>query len=247
MELIPAIDILDGKVVRLRRGDYDAVTVYADDPAEPARRFHEAGAKRIHVVDLDAARDGRPVNVRAIDRILAAVPMKVQVGGGIRDASSAERWLAAGVERVVLGTAAITEADMVRDLAEKRPGAVVVAVDARGGQVMVKGWTEGSERQALELAREVDGWGVAAILFTNIDRDGTREGPDVEGTAALQQAVSATVIASGGIGTLDHVRALAGAGVRATVCGRALYDGELDLAEAFAVARELPARDEEGG
>lgn len=236
MELIPAIDILDGKVVRLRRGRYDEVTIFADDPAEPARRFHEAGAARLHVVDLDGARDGRPGNVRAIERILAAVPIEVQVGGGIRDAASAERWLAAGAQRVVLGTAAVRSPELVRALAEKHSSAVVVAVDARAGKVMIEGWTEGSGRDALDVAREADARGVIAVLYTNIERDGTREGPDVEGTIALQREVGATVIASGGIGTLDHLRALASAGVRATVCGRALYDGAFTIEDAFAAA-----------
>ena len=234
MELIPAIDILDGKVVRLLRGSYDDVTVFADDPAEPARRFHGAGAKRIHVVDLDGARDGRPGNVKAIERILGAVPVKIQIGGGIRDVTSAERWLVAGAERVVLGTAAVKEPDMVRGLSERRPGAIVVAVDARAGAVAVEGWTEATERGLLELAREVDGWGIAALLYTSIDRDGTSEGPDVAGTVELQREVQTTVIASGGIGTVDHLRALAAAGVRATVCGRALYDGAITVEEAFA-------------
>lgn len=236
MELIPAIDVLDGKVVRLQRGRYDQVTVYADDPAEPARRFHAAGATRLHVVDLDGARDGSPGNVRAIERILEAVPLEVQVGGGIRDSASAERWLSAGASRVVFGTAAVKAPEIVRGLCATRPGTVVVAVDARGGEVAVEGWVEGSGRDATELAREVDGWGVAALLYTNIERDGTRDGPDVEGTAALQRAVGATVIASGGIGTLEHLRALAAAGVRATVCGRALYAGAFTLEQAFAAA-----------
>lgn len=237
MELIPAIDILGGRVVRLQRGDYDAVTVYDHDPADAAARFEAAGAKRLHVVDLDGARDGAPGNVPAIERILSRTGLAVQVGGGVRDAHAARRWLDAGAARVVLGTAAIKHPEFARDLCEQRPGGVVVAIDARDGEVAVEGWLEGSGRRAEDLAREVDGWGVAALLYTNIDRDGTREGPDVEGTAALQGLVGATVIASGGIGTLDHLRALDGAGVRAAVCGRALYSGAFTLEEAFAALR----------
>lgn len=243
MELIPAIDVLGGKVVRLHKGRYDEVTVYAEDPAEMARRFAEQGASRVHVVDLDGARDGRPRNVEAIERILAGGGgVSVQVGGGIRDLAAARVWLEGGAERVVLGTAAVKDPSFPKQLASEHPGGVVVAIDARDGRVAVEGWLETSERQASDLAREVDGWGVAAMLYTNIDRDGTREGPDVEGTAALQRLVGATVIASGGIGALEHVRALAAAGVRSAVCGRALYTGAFTLREAFDAARA-----EEGG
>jgi phosphoribosylformimino-5-aminoimidazole carboxamide ribotide isomerase len=234
--LIPAIDLLDGKVVRLERGDYNAVTVYADDPAEPARRFHAAGARRLHVVDLDGARAGTPRNLDAIRAILDAVPIAVQVGGGVRDAARAERWLAAGADRVVLGTAAVKAPDLVRALCATYPGRIVVAVDARGGQVAVEGWLEATERDVAALARDADGWGVAAILYTAIERDGVHAGPAVEETARLQKMVRATVIASGGVSALDDIRALRVAGVRAAVCGRALYDGRLDWHEAFAAA-----------
>lgn len=240
MELIPAIDLLDGKLVRLHKGDYGAVTVYSDDPAGFARRFHEAGARRLHVVDLDGAREGTPRNVDVIAAILAAAPLAVQVGGGIRDEHAARRWFDAGVARVVLGTAAVKQPDLVQRLCADHPDAVIVAVDARGGEVAVEGWLEGSGRGALELAREVDGWGAAAILYTVIDRDGTREGPDVAATAALQASVRATVIASGGVGNLEHIRALAAAGVRAAVCGRALYSGAFSVEEALVAAAAAP-------
>ena len=237
MELSPAIDVLGGQVVRLHQGRYDAATVYGDDPAAWARRFHEAGATRLHVVDLDGARDGRPGNVAVIERILAAAPLCVQVGGGIRTRESAERWFAAGVERVVLGTAAVRDPSLVRDLAAARPGGVVVAIDAQAGEVKVEGWLEGTGVQAAALAAEVDAWGVAAVLFTAIERDGTSVGPDVAATAALQRGLRATVIASGGIGALSHLAGLRDAGVRASVCGRALYSGAFTLTDAFAVCR----------
>jgi phosphoribosylformimino-5-aminoimidazole carboxamide ribotide isomerase len=237
MELIPAIDVLGGQVVRLHQGRYDAATVYGDDPSAWARRFHEAGATRLHVVDLDGARDGRPGNVAVIERILAAAPLRVQVGGGIRTRESAERWFEAGVARVVLGTAAVREPALVRGLAASKPDGVVVAIDAQAGEVKVEGWLEGTGVQAPALAREVDAWGVAAVLFTAIERDGTSVGPDVAATAALQQGLRATVIASGGIGALAHLAALRDAGVRASVCGRALYSGAFTLADAFAVCR----------
>jgi phosphoribosylformimino-5-aminoimidazole carboxamide ribotide isomerase len=236
MELIPAIDVLGGKVVRLHKGDYEKVTVYSDDPAGQARIFYEQGARMLHVVDLDGARDGKPSNVGVIEAILRAAPISVEVGGGIRDEASAERWLAAGVRRVVLGTAAIKQPELVRALCERHPGGVVVAVDARAGEVAVEGWLKSSGRAVLDLAREVDAWGAAALLYTVIERDGTNEGPDVGATVELQAQVRATVIASGGIGTLDHVRALAAAGVRAAVCGRALYGGAFSLPEATAAA-----------
>jgi phosphoribosylformimino-5-aminoimidazole carboxamide ribotide isomerase len=236
VELIPAIDLLGGQVVRLHKGDYAAVTVYSDDPAGQARRFYDAGARRLHVVDLDGARDGRAATVAVIEKILAAAPLRVQVGGGIRDEEAADRWLSTGVERVVLGTIAIKRPEVARRLCSHYPGRVIVAVDARGGEVAVEGWLEGSGRPVLDLAREVDGWGAAAILYTVIERDGTSEGPDVVATAALQAEVQATVIASGGIGSLEHLRRLAASGVRAAVCGKALYSGAFTLEQAMAAS-----------
>lgn len=236
MELIPAIDLLGGKVVRLHQGKYDEVTVYSDDPAAMAMAFESHGARRLHVVDLDGARDGTPGNVPAIQSILARTKLEVQVGGGVRTRETAVRWLDAGARRVVMGTAAIKDPSVPKGLSQERPGSVIIAIDARGGIVAVEGWLEASTTKAEDLAREVDRWGVANVLFTNIDRDGTRVGPDVEGTAALQRMVDVTVIASGGIGTLDHLAALRDAGVRATVCGKALYSGAFTLEEAFRVA-----------
>lgn len=237
MELIPAIDLLDGKVVRLHKGDYQAVTVYSDDPAGQAKRFFEAGAKRLHVVDLDGARDGRPGNRPVIESILKVVPqLRVQVGGGIRSRETAEHWFASGATRVVLGTAAIKDPALVRDLCSAHPEGVVVALDAKAGLVAVEGWLETTGKRVESVATEVDAWGVAAILFTDIDRDGTREGPAVESTAGLQRAVTVTVIASGGIGALEHLAALRDSGVRAAVCGKALYSGAFSLEEAFRVS-----------
>ena len=241
MKLIPAIDLLDGKVVRLHQGDYAKVTVYAADPVAEARRFAQAGAKTLHVVDLEGARSGAPAHEAVVREILESVSMDVQVGGGIRTRESAERWLAAGASGVVLGTAAIRDPDMTRALCAAHPGKVIVAVDARAGEVSVEGWTEGSGVRVEELATDADLWGVAALLYTDVERDGTREGPAVEATAALQRRVRATVIASGGIGTLEHLEALALAGVRSAVCGRALYSGAFTLADAFARLRAVQA------
>ena len=237
LELIPAIDVLEGRVVRLREGRYDEATVYSDDPVAMAKRLEAAGATRLHMVDLDGAREGRPVNDAILARVARETSLRLQVGGGIRDAERARALWDQGVERVVLGTLAVKAPEVVRELAAERPMGVVVAIDARDGEVAVEGWLEGSGRGELELAKEVDGWGVAAILYTRIERDGTGAGPDVAATVALQGAVSATVIASGGIGSLDHVRALREAGVRAAVCGRALFAGAFTLDEAFAAAR----------
>jgi phosphoribosylformimino-5-aminoimidazole carboxamide ribotide isomerase len=237
MELIPAIDLLGGKVVRLHKGDYAAATVYSEDPPAQAREFYEAGARMLHVVDLDGAREGAQRNVGVIEAILAAAPLRVEVAGGIRDQATAERWLGIGVERVVLGTAAVKDPALVQRLCTQHPSGIVVAVDARGGEVAVEGWLERSGKSAHDLARQVDAWGAAAILFTVIERDGTHEGPDVAATVALQAQVRATVIASGGIGSLEHIRALTAAGVRAAVCGRALYSGAFTLPQAMLAAK----------
>ena len=237
MELIPAIDLLGGKVVRLTRGQYDQVTVYSERPVEQARLFYDNGATRLHVVDLDGARAGEPKNLAVIEAILRAVPMSIQVGGGIRDQAIAERWYAAGAERVVLGTAAIKHPAFVQQLCAAHPNGVVVAVDERDGVVAVEGWLEKSSVTARELATQVDAWGVSAVLHTVIARDGTREGPDIDATLALQGCVKATVIASGGIGELAHIRELAARGVRAAVCGRGLLSGAFSVPDAFAAAR----------
>jgi phosphoribosylformimino-5-aminoimidazole carboxamide ribotide isomerase len=234
VELIPAIDLLDGKVVRLHQGRYDEVTVYDDDPVSMAKRFEDQGATRLHVVDLEGARRGAPAHVSVIQAILRETNLQVQIGGGVRDGEVASHWMDAGADRVVLGTIVIKAPEAARKICERYPGGVVMALDARDGKIAVEGWQEQSEQDVTELAKEVDGWNIGAILFTNIHRDGTREGPDVEATAALQSQVGTTVIASGGIGTLDHLRALSAAGVRASVCGRALYSGAFTLSEAFA-------------
>lgn len=238
MELIPAIDLLDGKVVRLHQGKYDEVTVYDNDPVSMAKRFEDQGARRLHVVDLEGARRGSPVHVPVIQGILRKTSLQVQIGGGVRNESVASQWMDAGAARIVLGTIVVKAPDEARTICQRYPGAVVMALDARDGKVAVEGWQEQSEQDVTELAKEVDGWDIGAILFTNIHRDGTREGPDVEATAALQSQVDTTVIASGGIGALDHLRALAAAGVRASVCGRALYSGTFTLSEAFAALQE---------
>jgi phosphoribosylformimino-5-aminoimidazole carboxamide ribotide isomerase len=225
--------LLDGKVVRLRQGRYDEVTVYDDDPVSAAKKFEQEGARRLHVVDLEGARTGSPVHVASIQQILRDTGLEVQVGGGVRDEAAATRWIEAGAARVVLGTVVLKAPEKARAVCARYPNTVIVALDARGGKVAVEGWREQSARDVVELATEVDRWDIAGILYTNIQKDGTREGPDVQGTAGLQKRVRATVIASGGIGTLEHLRALSTAEVRAAVCGRALYSGAFTLSEAL--------------
>jgi len=239
VELIPAIDLLGGKVVRLHQGRYDQVTVYDDDPVSMAKRFEEQGAERLHVVDLEGARSGKPAHVSTIEGILRETQLAVQIGGGVRSEEIAAQWINAGAARVVLGTMVVKAPKLARAICARFPAGVVMALDARDGKIAVEGWQEQSEQDVVELAKDVDTWNIGAILFTNIHKDGTRDGPDVEGTAGLQAQVGTTVIASGGIGKLDDLRALALAGVRSAVCGRALYSGAFTLSEAFAALEEL--------
>jgi len=238
VELIPAIDLLDGKVVRLHQGKYDEVTVYDDDPVAMAKRFEAQGAARLHVVDLEGARSGESAHVAIIQGILRETHLQVQIGGGVRDEAVAAQWMDAGAARVVLGTVVVKAPEVARAICDRYPKGIVIALDARDGKIAVEGWQEQSEQDVVELAKEVDGWNIGAILFTNIHKDGTREGPDVEGTAGLQSHVDTTVIASGGIGALDDLRTLSAAGVRSAVCGRALYSGVFTLSEAFSALEE---------
>lgn len=239
MRVIPAIDLLDGRAVRLREGKKDEVTVYREHPEELVAELAAGGAERIHVVDLDGAFAGARRHADVIARVCAASPVPVQVGGGIRDAATARAVLDAGAAAVVLGTAAVKSPAMVRALCEALPGRVIVAVDAKDGMVAVEGWVETSDVSAIELGRQAAAWGAAGLLYTDVARDGTGAGPNVAATAALAAGVGIDVIASGGVATLDHLRALARAGLPAVVVGRALYDKRFTLAEAIAAAREV--------
>jgi phosphoribosylformimino-5-aminoimidazole carboxamide ribotide isomerase len=234
MILYPAIDLKDGQCVRLLRGDMGAATVFNDDPAAQARAFEVAGCRWLHLVDLDGAFAGRAVNGAAVEAVLAAVAVPVQLGGGVRDMGSIEGWLARGVARVILGTAAVRDPALVREAARAFPGRIAVGIDARGGRVAVAGWAETTALATLDLARRVEDAGVAAIVHTDIDRDGAMAGPNVAATAALALAVSIPVIASGGVSSLDDLRALrdCGAPLDGVISGRALYDGRIDPAEA---------------
>lgn len=240
LTLYPAIDLRAGRAVRLTRGDFAAETVYADEPTAVARAFAVAGAKWIHVVDLDAARTGEPANLAAIEAITATVSCPVQVGGGVRSLETAGALLLAGARRVVVGTAAVEQPELVTDLCASHPGQIAVGLDARGLAVATRGWTESSGADLLERAASLEGAGVAALIVTEISRDGTMTGPDLEQLGAVLEATTTPVIASGGVGGLSDLRALAGlerAGrhLAGAVVGRALYEGRFSLAEALAV------------
>ncbi len=238
MTLYPAIDLKGGQCVRLRRGEMDDATVYSDDPGAQARAWQDAGCRWLHVVDLDGAFAGRSANVSAVEAILAAARVPVQLGGGLRDRAGIERWLAAGVARVILGSAAVKDPALVRAACRAHPGRVAVGVDARDGLVATEGWAETSALEAAELARRFEGAGVAALIYTDIARDGMLSGVNMAATLALARAVALPVIASGGIGSLDHLAALRrdGAGaIEGVIVGRALYDGRVDPAAALAL------------
>jgi phosphoribosylformimino-5-aminoimidazole carboxamide ribotide isomerase len=238
--VFPAIDLKSGQVVRLAEGDMARATVYGDDPAAQAEAFAHAGAEWLHVVDLDGAFAGESVNGAAVAGILERFGGRIQLGGGIRSRESIERWLDLGVARVVIGTAALEHPALVREAARDNPDRIVVAVDARDGLVATRGWADVSNVRVEELARRFEDAGVAALLFTDVGRDGLLKGCNVEATVALAQAVSIPVIASGGVTDIGDIHALKGHvvdGVEGVITGRALYDGRLDLAEAIGVAR----------
>jgi len=239
MIVFPAIDLKAGQVVRLAEGDMDRATIYGDDPAAQALAFADAGATHLHVVDLDGSFAGRAENRSAVEAILAGFPGRVQLGGGIRDAAAVAGWFALGVARVVMGTAALKDPQFVRDMAHEHPGGIVVAVDARDGMVATEGWAEVSDVPVADMARRFEDAGVAALLFTDIGRDGLLKGCNIEATVQLARATDLPVIASGGVASIDDIRGLAPLaheGIEGVITGRALYDGRLDLAEALAVA-----------
>jgi len=237
--LYPAIDLKEGRCVRLLRGAMSAATVFNEDPAAQAKSFADAGCRWLHLVDLDGAFAGKPVNAASVEAILKEVRVPAQLGGGIRDLPTIEAWLGKGIARIILGTAALTNPDLVREGCRKFPGKVAVGIDARGGKVAVEGWAKTSEMTALDLARRVEDAGAAAIIFTDIDRDGALAGVNVAATAALAQALKTPVIASGGVAALDDIAALKAhesEGVAGAILGRALYDGRVDLKAALAMA-----------
>lgn len=240
MILFPAIDLKDGQCVRLKLGEMSAATVFNDDPAAQAAAFEAQGFRYLHIVDLNGAFAGRPVNGAAVEAILKAVTMPVQLGGGIRDVATIESWLAKGIRRVILGTIAVRNPALVKEACAKFPGRVAVGIDARGGRVAVEGWAEESELTAIDLAARFADAGVAAIIYTDIERDGVLKGLNLPATAELARSTSIPVIASGGLASMDDVRELMRPDYRmleGAITGRALYDGRLDPREALALLR----------
>ncbi len=237
MILFPAIDLKDGACVRLKLGDMDAATVFNDNPAAQAKAFEDQGFSYLHIVDLNGAFAGRPVNASAVDAILAAVHMPCQLGGGIRDMATIEMWLAKGIRRVILGTIAVRDPDLVKRACRTFPGRVVVGIDAKGGKVATQGWAETSELSVIDLARRFEDAGVAAIIYTDIDRDGILAGLNLPATLELARSTSIPVIASGGLASMADIEALAAsecALLEGAISGRAIYDGRIDPATALA-------------
>ncbi len=240
MILFPAIDLKDGQCVRLRQGDMGHATVFSVDPAAQARKFEAQGFQWLHLVDLDGAFAGKPVNALAVAQIVRAVRTPIQLGGGIRNLATIEAWLGEGISRVILGTAAVRDPPLVRNACRVFPGRIAVGIDARDGKVAIEGWAETSEMTALDLARSFEDAGVAAIIYTDIARDGVLAGLNLEATRALAEAVSIPVIASGGLASIDDVARLLEpryAMLAGAIVGRALYDGRLDPAQALALSR----------
>jgi phosphoribosylformimino-5-aminoimidazole carboxamide ribotide isomerase len=243
MLLIPAIDLKDGKCVRLRQGRMEDETIFSDDPVDVAGRWVAAGARRLHIVDLNGAFAGRPVNAEVIRRIAAAYPdLPIQVGGGIRDEETVQAYLDAGVSFVIIGTKAVSTPHFVNDLCVEFPGHVLVGLDARDGKVAIDGWSKLSHHNVVEVAQRFERDGVEAIIYTDIGRDGMMAGPNIDATAELARAISIPVIASGGVTRLDDIRSLsavANEGIMGAIIGRALYEGTIDLAEGQKLADEL--------
>ncbi len=240
MLVLPAIDLKDGKCVRLLRGDMHAETIYGDDPVAVGHRWVSAGAEYLHVVDLDGAVTGAPVNATAIAALCRALPIPIEVGGGVRSVSRAAELFEAGADRVIFGTAALALPDVVREACQRFPGRVAVGIDARDGKVAVQGWTETTQTSALVLARQAEALGACRVIYTDISRDGTQEGVNVAATRAIADGIGIAVTASGGVGTLADITALkscGAAGIDAVIIGRALYTGAVRLPEAIAVAR----------
>jgi len=237
MILYPAIDLKDGQAVRLLRGDMDKSTVFNTDPAAQAMEFVNAGCEWLHLVDLNGAFAGEPVNAAPVEQILAQTNTPAQLGGGIRDMKTIEAWLHKGLARVILGTVAVEQPELVRDAARAFPRQVAVGIDARNGRVATKGWAKETDVEVMELAKSFEDAGVAAIIYTDINRDGAMQGPNIEATAALAHAVSIPVIASGGVSSIEDLIALrdCGAALNGAISGRALYDGAIDLREALDV------------
>jgi phosphoribosylformimino-5-aminoimidazole carboxamide ribotide isomerase len=235
MEVIPAIDLLDGKCVRLYQGDYDRAKTFSENPVEVARNWVEQGATRLHLVDLDGAKQGKSINLTTIEAIVRAIDIPVQVGGGLRDRSAVAQLLSLGVQRIILGTVAVEQPELVTELCQEFPQQIVIGIDARNGKVATRGWLETSEVAATELAQRMAGQGAAAIIYTDIHRDGTLTGPNLEALKELSRAIDIPVIASGGVSSITDLLSLLSLeslGVTGAIVGRAIYTGEVNLKEA---------------
>ena len=240
MILLPAIDLKEGLAVRLEQGDMSRATIFHRDPAAQARAFEQQGFEYLHIVDLDGAFAGKPMNAAAVDRILETVHIPVQLGGGVRDTATVESWLEKGVTRVIIGTAAVRDPPFVKQAARDYPGRIAVGLDARNGKVAIEGWAESSQLSALEIARRFEDVGVAAIVYTDIARDGMLRGLNLDATVSLAEAISIPVIASGGLASIGDIKALLEPRAKklaGAIAGRALYDGRLDPSEALALIR----------
>ena len=237
MEIWPAIDLRGGKCVRLQQGDYQRETVFGEDPAAMARQWVEQGARRLHLVDLDGARSGEPANLASVRAIVAAADVPCELGGGVRSEESIRRWFDLGLARLVIGTLALRQPEWFRAMVGRFPGRLVLGIDARDGRVAAQGWTETSEVEAIDLARQFAAEPIAAIVYTDIATDGMMSGPNIAAMAAMQAAVDVPVVASGGVTTVEDVAALKGAGAAGCIIGRALYEGRLKLPQALAAAR----------
>lgn len=240
MIIIPAVDIKQGKCVRLLQGRMEDTTLYSDDPLEMALRWQNAGAELIHVIDLDGAFSKQAMNLKSVKNILAGISVPIQLGGGIRDLKIIEMYIDIGVSKLIIGSEALYNPSFVKDACKKFPGRIVVGIDARNGKVAVEGWTQTSETKAIDLAKEFESCGVAAINFTDIHRDGMQTGPNIRETAALAEAVSIPIIASGGVNTIQDIinlKQIESKGVKGVITGKALYEGTLDLQEAIRIAK----------
>ena len=236
MDVIPAIDILDGRCVRLYQGDYQQSEVFGEDPVEVAQRWYSQGAKYLHVVDLDGARDGKPKNLKVIEAIARSIPIRVQMGGGLRDRESIVSVLNSGISRVILGTAAVENSQLIADICAEFPEQIMIGIDARDGKVATRGWLTTSEVMAVDLAKRMTSIGIAGIIYTDIHRDGTMQGPNVEALRQLAENVDVPVIASGGISSITdllNLLSLESIGVKGAIVGRAIYTGDIQLREAI--------------
>jgi phosphoribosylformimino-5-aminoimidazole carboxamide ribotide isomerase len=229
MIIYPAIDLKDGKCVRLYKGDMNQATIFNNSPAAQAKYFQEQGFKFLHIVDLDGAIAGNSANEKSVREILKNITIPAQLGGGIRNLETIEKWLGLGLKRVILGTVALQNPDLVKEAAKKFPNQIVVGIDAKNGMVATHGWVESSTTSVIDLAKKFEDAGVAAIIYTDINRDGTGDGVDFEGTKELAESISIPVIASGGVGSIDDVKKVAGLGIEGVIVGRALYDKKIDI------------------